>query len=128
MGKADLPTGAPFKFQETREGVLIEFEEALFDLGSSTLRPKGASLLDEVAAALRTYPGTVHVDASASPTPSDARGGDGLALAQRRAEEAFARLTRQGPEPSLDPRVVVAAGGESDEAQAGRVRILLRAQ
>lgn len=127
LGRGELPPGVLYRAKEVPEGWLLSFPEPIFAVGSAELTPEAQAGLDQVAALLRAYVGGVFVNGFVDSDPADTMNGDGLRLAQVRAENVVSHLTRSGFARALDPRRVQASGRGIGDVQRGRrVEILLR--
>ncbi len=127
LAMGEVPPGLRFQVREVGEGLRVEFDEPIFEVGSFTLSPRAQAVLDDVARTLRSYVGVVSVTGYAASDPADTIEGDAMKLAQTRAEEVAARFTREGFRYALDPRSILSGGsGAAEAAQERRVGIILR--
>ncbi len=127
LGRGEIPPGVMFRAKEVPEGWLLSFPEPIFSVGSAELTPEVQEGLDRAAALLSAYVGAVFISGFVDSDPADTMSGDGLRLAQVRAENVASHLTRGGFARALDPRRMQASGrGIGDAKRGRRVEILLR--
>lgn len=127
LAHGEIPAGVRFRAKEVPEGWLLSFPEPIFAVGSAALTPEIQAQLDLAASLLRAYVGGVFVTGFVDADPADTMEGDGLRLAQSRAENVASHLVRTGFARALDPRRVQVTGRGTGDAKRGRrVEILLR--